>query len=74
MDRENIVVNFYDELSDAISHVQSITSKGDIILLAGCQGMDYGAQIILENLYKLRPNLNKDKLFKPLSNRVAGIA
>ena len=33
MDRENIVVNFYDELSDAISHVQSITSKGDIILL-----------------------------------------
>lgn len=74
MERENIKVHLYDELPDAISHAQSVTSEGDVILLAGCQGMDYGAQIILENLYKQRPNLNKDELFEPLANRVAGIA
>ncbi len=74
MDRENITVHLYDELPDAIGYAQSITSKGDVILLAGCQGMDYGAQIILESLYELRPSLNKDKLFKPLVDRVAGIA
>ncbi len=36
--------------------------------------MDYGAQIILENLYKNRPDLNKEKLFEPLADRVVGIA
>ena len=74
MDREKIKFYLYDELHPAIEHVQSLVSKGDIILLAGCQGMDYGAKIILEYIYKLRPNLNKEKLFKPLTNRVAGIA
>jgi len=74
MDREKIKFYLYDELHPAIEHVQSLASKGDIVLLAGCQGMDYGAKIILENIYKLRPNLNKEKLFKPLTNRVAGIA
>ena len=74
MDRENIKYYLYDELPKAIEQVQSIVSKGDIILLAGCQGMDYGAQIILENLYKNRPDLNKEKLFEPLADRVVGIA
>ncbi|HLR34738.1 MAG TPA: UDP-N-acetylmuramyl-tripeptide synthetase [Tissierellales bacterium] len=74
MDRENVTVHLYDELPDAIGYAQFIMSKGDVILLAGCQGMDYGAQIILESLYELRPSLNKDKLFKPLVDRVVGIA
>src|SRR5699024_2755081 len=74
MDRENVTVHLYDELPDAIGYAQFIMSKGDVILLAGCQGMDYGAQIILESLYELRPSINKDKLFKQIVDRVVGIA
>ena len=73
MDREKIKYYLYDQLPQAIEEAQLKVSKGDIILLAGCQGMDYGAQIILENLYKSRPELNREKLFEPLVGRVAGI-
>ncbi|MBV1819124.1 UDP-N-acetylmuramoyl-L-alanyl-D-glutamate--2,6-diaminopimelate ligase [Anaerosalibacter bizertensis] len=74
MDREGITVYLYNELPHAIDHALTNVSSGDIILLAGCQGMDYGAQIALEALYKLRPDLNKEKLLGPLKNRIAGIA
>lgn len=68
-----IKVHLYEELPEAISHALTNVEPGDVILLSGCQGMDYGAQIALEQLHKLRPDLDKDKLFEPLKNRVAGI-
>lgn len=74
MDREGIDVYMYDELFYAINYGLSKTKAGDVLLLAGCQGMDYGAQIALEGIYNLRPDLNKKDLFKSISNRVAGIA
>ncbi|MFC5529949.1 Mur ligase family protein [Cohnella yongneupensis] len=46
----NIKVNLYDELPDAIAHALRQASKGDLILLAGCQGMDPGAAIARELL------------------------
>lgn len=73
MSKAGIKVNLYEELPDAISHALSEKEPGDIILLAGCQGMDYGAQIALQILHKSRPYLSKEKLFEPLKNRVAGI-
>ena len=74
MDREGITLYLYDKLPHAIDHALANVSSGDIILLAGCQGMDYGAQITLEKLYKLRPDLNKERLLEPLKSRIAGIA
>lgn len=41
----NVKVNLYDELPDAIAHAIDRARKGDLILLAGCQGMDPGAEI-----------------------------
>ncbi|MBZ2175867.1 UDP-N-acetylmuramoyl-L-alanyl-D-glutamate--2,6-diaminopimelate ligase [Schnuerera sp. xch1] len=73
MDEAGIKVHLYDELSDAISYALSDVSQNDVVLLAGCQGMDYGAQIALENLYELMPNLDKNDLFRTLENRIAGI-
>ncbi|MFS0673337.1 Mur ligase family protein [Ornithinibacillus sp. 179-J 7C1 HS] len=52
MDKANITVHLYDELPDAIHLALSNANKGDLVLLAGCQGMDYGAGIALEALNK----------------------
>ena len=73
MNENNIKVYLYDELKDAISYALSKTAKDDVILLAGCQGMDYGAKIALEELSRLRPDIDKRELFEALQNRIAGI-
>lgn len=52
MEKANIKVRLYDELPDAIKDALSRAEKGDLVLLAGCQGMDYGAGIALEALNK----------------------
>jgi UDP-N-acetylmuramoyl-L-alanyl-D-glutamate--2,6-diaminopimelate ligase len=74
MAKAGIKVHLYDELPDAILSALKDVQPGDVLLLAGCQGMDYGAQIALEQLYEMRPYLDIKALFKPLRNRVAGIA
>ncbi|WP_066503561.1 Mur ligase family protein [Abyssisolibacter fermentans] len=73
MKNAGIKIHLFDELSDAISLAINNVKPRDIILLSGCQGMDYGAQIALKQLYKLRPYLNEDQLFKSIEKRVAGI-
>lgn len=70
MNRGNIKTTIYDSLKSSIMHVLDEVEKGDIILLAGCQGMDQGGKIILEELKKRKPELDEDKLFKPLKNRI----
>lgn len=72
MNKNNIKVHLYDELKDAISYALSKTAKDDVVLLAGCQGMDYGAKIALEELSRLRPDIDKRELFEALENRIAG--
>lgn len=69
----NIKVNFEENLKDAVKIPLDSVSNNDVILLAGCQGMDYGADIILREIKKRNPNLNSEKHFAPLKNRVAGI-
>ncbi|REJ09953.1 Mur ligase family protein [Halobacillus trueperi] len=73
MEEAGIHVDLYKELDDAIHHALSEAEKDDVVLLAGCQGMDPGAKIALEQLNKKRPEMDEEKLFKPLKNRVAGI-
>lgn len=68
-----IKVNLFNDLSDAIIHEINNVNTDDVLLLAGCQGMDYGAKIALDHIYSLRPDIDKDRLFNPLSGRIAGI-
>lgn len=68
-----IEVVLYDELPDAIAAGLSLTHPDDVLLLAGCQGMDYGAKIALEQIHNLRPELDPNQLFKALESRVAGV-
>ncbi|ELK48226.1 UDP-N-acetylmuramyl-tripeptide synthetase [Halobacillus sp. ACCC02827] len=74
MDKAGIRVHLYKELDDAVQHALSEVKENDVVLLAGCQGMDPGAKIALEQLNKTRPEMDEDILFKPLKNRVAGIS
>ena len=74
MEEAGIQVKLFDELPDAIQEGLKQAEQDDIVFLAGCQGMDYGAKVALEQLKVLRPELDQDKLLQPLKKRVAGNA
>ena len=48
----NIHVRLYEELPEAINDALGSARFDDLILLAGCQGMDNGAKIALSQLEK----------------------
>ena len=73
MTAAGIKIHLYKELPDAIAYGLSSIGPGDVMILAGCQGMDYGGKIALEQLNQLRPDIDKTQLFEPLEKRVAGI-
>jgi UDP-N-acetylmuramyl-tripeptide synthetase len=50
MRRANIKVRMYDELPEAVAAAIAEARRGDLILLAGCQGMDPGGAIAKEVL------------------------
>ena len=68
-----LATEVFDELPEAISSGLKQTRPGDVLLLAGCQGMDYGASICLEQIACLYPGLPRAQVFAALKNRVAGI-
>ncbi len=69
MKEKNIEVLAFDALKDAIDHALKESVEGDIIMLAGCQGMDHGGRIALELLKEKNPGLDEEKLFLPLKDR-----
>lgn len=73
IDQAGLKTEICEELPDAIAAGLEDTEKGDILLLAGCQGMDYGASICLGQIKERRPDLPESKIFAALKNRVAGI-
>ncbi len=73
MSKAGIQIEIFEKLSDAINRGLSSTEKDDVLLLAGCQGMDYGASLCLEEIHRSRPDLPQSKVFAALKNRVAGI-
>lgn len=68
-----IKVSLFDELSDAISTALTKAEPGDVVLLAGAQGMDYGGGVALQQIAKMRRDIPLEKLFFPLRHRVAGL-
>ncbi len=73
MDQAGISTEIYEQLPGAVARGLSETESGDVLLLAGCQGMDYGASICLEQISRSRPDLPKSEVFAALKNRVAGV-
>ena len=54
----NIDCKIYDTLEDAVNNSIDLLNSEDVLLLAGCQGMDKGAKFVKEKL--LRENKVKD--------------
>jgi UDP-N-acetylmuramoyl-L-alanyl-D-glutamate--2,6-diaminopimelate ligase len=73
MERSGIKVNLYLELTDAIHQALEEVEADDLILLAGAQGMDFGAEVALLKLHEMRKELPLENLFAPLLTRVAGV-
>ncbi len=73
MKEAELKTEIFNELPDAIASGLENAGPDDVVLLAGCQGMDYGAGICLEQIHRLKPHLDKEKVFAALKNRVAGI-
>jgi len=73
MGKADVSYELHSELPDAIASALKSAAPGDVVLLAGCQGMDYGATVCLNQIAALYPHLDKELVFKALKNRVAGI-
>ena len=73
METAGIKVEHHRELPGAIAAGLSAVGKDDVLLLLGCQGMDYGAGICLEMIHRRHPHLDREEVFRALKNRVAGI-
>lgn len=73
MAEAGIDAEIHEELPEAIASGLEKTGPGDVLLLAGCQGMDYGAATCLEQIYRMKPHLDKERVFAALKNRVAGV-
>lgn len=70
MDKANIKVDLYDSLEDAIKLALNDAGQGDIVMLAGCQGMDHGARIAVNILRQMKSELSDGYIFKSLENRI----
>ena len=70
MESADIKVHLYDTIENAIRYALDKAGKGDIVMLAGCQGMDHGARIALNILSETKPELSERYLFKSLENRI----
>ena len=71
LDRSGLGYTIYDTLEEAIGITLERSGEDDIVLLAGCQGMDHGAGIALERIHKDNPHLDREALYKPLKKRVS---
>lgn len=71
MKEANIKVNLYDELPDSIYNAISKAEEGDLILLAGCQGMDFGAEIALKHLAEEKSNIVAEEIINNDENKAS---
>jgi UDP-N-acetylmuramoyl-L-alanyl-D-glutamate--2,6-diaminopimelate ligase len=68
-----IKVIIFEELENAVHKGIDEAKNDDVVMLAGCQGMDFGAKIALEYIRDKGIEKDEEKLFKPIRNRIAGV-
>lgn len=71
LDKSELNYILYDSLEEAISSALSKVESRDLVLLAGCQGMDHGGRVALDYLYSKDSTLDKKELYKSLLKRVS---
>lgn len=73
MEKVGVEVELHREMPDALQSSLNKVQQGDLIVLGGAQGMDFGAKYILNQLVEMKPELDAKKILAPLEERVAGI-
>ncbi|GEK88692.1 UDP-N-acetylmuramoylalanyl-D-glutamate--2,6-diaminopimelate ligase [Alkalibacterium putridalgicola] len=73
MDKVGVEIELHKEMPDALESSLDQVEAGDVVLIGGAQGMDFGAKYILNQLVDKRPDLNAEEVLAPLGERVAGI-
>uniref|UniRef100_UPI0037C8384B glutamate ligase domain-containing protein n=1 Tax=Proteiniclasticum sp. TaxID=2053595 RepID=UPI0037C8384B len=74
LEHSGLEVHLYEELRPAIAYAIDKAQKGDVILLAGSQGMDHGARIALEYIYRKGIEEDRESLFSVLRDRVSDMS
>ncbi len=72
LDQEGVKYKLVQPLEDAIDMSLKNIGSGDVMLLAGCQGMDCAAHIILPKIAEELPENQQKQVLELLTNRVAG--
>lgn len=70
LNNANIDYKIYDNLCDSIEDNIDLLEEEDVLLLAGCQGMDKGAHVVLEKLIKNGKSSEIESLKKIVENRI----
>lgn len=65
----NIETVYFNELKDGINNILKKAQSGDIVLLAGCQGMDKGAKFVEKYLLENNLVTNIKDFIKRIDNR-----
>ncbi len=71
LSKSDLKVTLIDDLKSAIAYAIDQAGEGDVILLAGSQGMDYGARVALDHIKETRNPKDLEKLYAPLKGRVS---
>lgn len=69
MDKNHIAIEHHDRLDEAIYNIMEKVEENDLLLLAGCQGMDPGGRILLERLSENFDDGKKEAVLKVLEGR-----
>lgn len=69
--KTGLKVTSCSRMSDALTYVLEQVRPGDLILLAGTQGMDKAGRRILEYIAETQPD-NREKIMAPMASRVCG--
>lgn len=70
MEENNIKVTLFDTLEDSVKHVIDLAKKDDIVMFAGCQGMDKAARFGLSYILEKNPDYGKEEILLPLKDRI----
>lgn len=71
LSKSDLKTTIIDELKPAIKYAIDQAEKGDVILLAGSQGMDHGARVALDYIKEIKNITDLDELYAPLQGRVS---
>ena len=70
MKENNIKVHLFDTLKEAVETVIDIAQKDDVVMFAGCQGMDKAGRIGLNYILEKNNSYDREEILFPLKDMI----